>query len=258
MRGMANDMMGKVVLVTGGSSGIGRSIASKFLSAGADVVICSRHEPKSLPGAKEGKPISWVPCDLTNIDDIDRLFVYIQSHFEQLDVLVNNAGGTPYIDTSAAAPHHFERVVALNLVAPMNTCQYAHALMRQQDAGGVIINVASVSGIRPSPGTMAYGAAKAGLLNLTNTLAVEWAPNIRVNAVTPGMIATEKAAIHYGDDAARRRISRTVPAGRMGSPGDVAEAVFFLASDQASYITGANIVIHGGGERPAFLGALND
>ena len=127
----------------------------------------------------------------------------------------------------------------------------------EQDAGGAIINIASVSGTRPSPGTAAYGAAKAGLLNLTQTLAVEWAPRVRVNAVTAGMIRTEQAHLHYGDDAGIARGGGNRPAwGGWASRQDIADACLFLASPLARYISGASLVVHGGGESPAYLNAV--
>jgi NAD(P)-dependent dehydrogenase (short-subunit alcohol dehydrogenase family) len=127
--------------------------------------------------------------------------------------------------------------------------------MQAQGEGGVIVNIASVSGTRPSPGTAAYGAAKAGLLNLTRSLAVEWAPKVRLNCVTAGMIRTEQAHLHYGGEEGIARVSATVPLGRMGLPSDVANCCLFLASPLASYISGASLVMDGGGERPAFLDA---
>jgi NAD(P)-dependent dehydrogenase (short-subunit alcohol dehydrogenase family) len=129
--------------------------------------------------------------------------------------------------------------------------------MQGQDSGGVIINIASVSGVRPSPGTAAYGAAKAGLINLTGSLAIEWGPKVRVNAVSAGMIRTEQAHLHYGDEATIARIADTIPLKRFGTPGDVAGACLYLASPLASYVSGANLVLHGGGETPAFLTAAN-
>jgi NAD(P)-dependent dehydrogenase (short-subunit alcohol dehydrogenase family) len=127
--------------------------------------------------------------------------------------------------------------------------------MQEQDTGGSIINIASVSAIRPSPGTAAYGAAKAGLLSLTQTLAVEWAPRVRVNAITAGMIRTELAHLHYGDEAGIAKVAATVPLGRLGTPADVGDTCLYLASPLASYVSGANILMHGGGEKPAFLDA---
>jgi NAD(P)-dependent dehydrogenase (short-subunit alcohol dehydrogenase family) len=137
----------------------------------------------------------------------------------------------------------------------MTLAQQANAVMQAQDGGGVIVNVASVSGLRPSPGTAAYGAAKAGLLSLTQSLAMEWAPKVRVVAVTPGMVMTEQADLFYGDEAAQARVAATVPAGRLGEAADVADAILFLASPLAGYASGTNLVLHGGGERPPFLRA---
>ena len=143
----------------------------------------------------------------------------------------------------------------LNLLAPLTFAQQANAVMQAQEDGGVIVNIASVSGLRPSPGSAAYGAAKAGLLNLTQSLAVEWAPKVRVVALTPGMVATEQSELYYGDEASQARVAATVPAGRLAQPSDVADAVLFLASPFAAYASGTNLVLHGGGERPAFLAA---
>jgi NAD(P)-dependent dehydrogenase (short-subunit alcohol dehydrogenase family) len=120
--------------------------------------------------------------------------------------------------------------------------------MQAQDEGGVIVNITSVSALRPSPGAALYGAAKAGLLNLSETLALEWAPKVRVNCVSAGMIATEDVATQYGDEAAVERVSATVPLGRMGTPADIAEAVCFLASPAGAFLDAANLVVHGGGE----------
>jgi NAD(P)-dependent dehydrogenase (short-subunit alcohol dehydrogenase family) len=127
--------------------------------------------------------------------------------------------------------------------------------MQAQDSGGNIINVASVSGLRPSPGTAAYGAAKAGLINLSQSLAIEWAPKIRVNAVALGMVETEQTEDHYGGVEGVARVAQSVPAGRMARPEDLAGLCLFLDSPAASYLSGACIPLHGGGETPAFLAA---
>jgi NAD(P)-dependent dehydrogenase (short-subunit alcohol dehydrogenase family) len=146
-------------------------------------------------------------------------------------------------------------VINLNLVAPLLFAQKVNAVMQAQAEGGSIVNIASVSGLRPSPGTAAYGAAKAGLLNLTESLAVEWAPKVRVNAIAAGPLRTEKSALHYGDDAGLARVAATIPMGRLGEPDDVADLCLVLASPLCKYVTGTAITLHGGGERPAFLDA---
>jgi len=127
--------------------------------------------------------------------------------------------------------------------------------MQASPDGGAIVNIASVSGTRPSPGTAAYGAAKAGLLNLTQSLAVEWAPKVRVNAVTAGLVQTADALAHYGGEEGLAAVGATVPLGRLGEPADVADACLFLASPLARYVSGASLLVHGGGEWPAFLKA---
>jgi NAD(P)-dependent dehydrogenase (short-subunit alcohol dehydrogenase family) len=113
-----------------------------------------------------------------------------------------------------------------------------------------------VSALRPSPGAAAYGAAKAGLIALSASLAVEWAPKVRTNCVAAGMVETELSHLHYGDAAGLARVAATVPLGRMGQPRDIGDACLFLASPLASYVTGSTLLVHGGGERPAFLGAV--
>ena len=186
------------------------------------------------------------------------MFAFVREQLGRLDVLVNNAGGSPYADSATASPRFSESILRLNLVAPLLCAQAAHAIMSGQDEGGSIVNIASVSGVRPSPGTVAYAAAKAGLLAMSRTLAVEWAPKIRVNAIIAGMIRTEQSELHYGDEEGIARVAATVPLGRLGEPEDVANLCLFLASPLASYVSGAEILAHGGGEKPAFLDAAKN
>jgi NAD(P)-dependent dehydrogenase (short-subunit alcohol dehydrogenase family) len=248
------DMSGKVAIVTGGGRGVGRGITRRFLEAGAEVVICGRNTPAELPQAS-GREAVFTAADVRDAEQIATVVAAATDRFGRLDVLVNNAGGAPEADAATASPRFSEAIIRLNLIAALNFSQRANAVMQEQATGGVIINIASVSGIRPSPGTAAYGAAKAGLLSLTQTLAVEWAPRVRVNAVTAGMIRTEQAHLHYGDEAGIAAVAATVPLGRMGEPEDVGDTCLYLASPLASYVSGANILMHGGGEKPAFLAA---
>jgi NAD(P)-dependent dehydrogenase (short-subunit alcohol dehydrogenase family) len=249
------DMRGRVVIVTGGGRGVGRGIAEAFLEAGAEVVICGRKTPESLP-AHAGRTVHFVAADVRELEQSLAVIVFATQRFGRLDVLVNNAGGSPAAPAATASPRFSEAIVKLNLLAPLQFAQQANAIMQNQPEGGVIVNIASVSGLRPTPGTAAYGAAKAGLLSLTQTLAMEWAPKVRVNAVTAGMIETELASLFYGEGEARARVAATVPLGRLGTPRDVAGACLFLASPLAAYVTGASLLVHGGGERPPFLDAV--
>ncbi len=247
------DMSGKVAIVTGGSRGVGRGVAERFLDAGAEVVICGRKQPDALP-ERNGRKALFAAADVRDLEQIDSVVTLAIERFGRLDVLVNNAGGAPPADAATASPRFSEAILRLNLIAPLNFAQKANAVMQKQDEGGVILNIASVSALRPSPGAAAYGAAKAGLLSLTQTLAVEWAPKVRVNAVTAGMIRTEQSHLHYGDEEGIRAVGATVPLGRMGEPRDVGDVCLFLASSLASYVSGASILMHGGGEKPAYLG----
>ena len=250
------DLAGRLVLVTGGGRGVGRGITERFLQAGAEVLICGRTQPDPMPSA-DGREPTYLPADVRESHDVDALFDRIATDYGRLDVLINNAGGSPSAEAATASARFAAAIVMLNLQAALTCGQKANELMQEQAEGGVIINIGSVSGLRASPGTAAYGAAKAGLINLTASLAVEWAPKARVNCVSAGLILTEQAHIHYGDEIGIANVAATVPLGRLGTPHDVGNACVFLASPFAEYISGANLVVHGGGERPAFLDAAN-
>ncbi len=241
------DLSGRVALVTGGTKGIGLGITRALLAAGASVVTCSRSDVAPVPGTTHRV------CDVRDPDAVQDLV----GSLGRLDVLVNNAGGAPAADAATASPRFHESVVGLNLLAPLRCAQAANAVMQRQDSGGTIVNISSVSALRPSPGTAAYGAAKAGLDSLTASLAMEWAPKVRVNSIDVGLCRTEQTGDHYGDhygdDASVAAIERTIPLGRMAEPDEVGNVVAFLASDLASYVSGATVACHGGGEPPAFL-----
>jgi NAD(P)-dependent dehydrogenase (short-subunit alcohol dehydrogenase family) len=243
------DLTGQVVLVTGGTRNIGRAISERFAAAGATVVACGRNDPGDL-GAVE-----FVACDVRVPDEVTAMVDAIVDRHGRLDVAVNNAGGSPPVAAADASPRFNERIVALNLLAPMYVSQAANRVMQAQEAGGVIVNIGSVSGLRPTPNTAAYGAAKAGLVNLTKTLAMEWAPKVRVNMVTAGLVLTADTAAFYGEGEALARVHATVPLGRMADPADIADAVLALASPLCRYASGANLVVDGGGERPPYLDA---
>ena len=250
------DFSGKAVIVTGGGKGIGRGITEQFLAAGAEVLFCGRNEPETLPHAG-GREAHFISCDVREYEQIQRCVDVAVQRFGRLDVLVNNAGGAPYAEAATVSPRFSESIIQLNLIAPLNFSQAANRVMQQQESGGSIINIASVSTLRPSPGTAAYGAAKAGLVNLGTSLAVEWAPRVRVNAIVVGLTETEQAHLHYGDEEGIAAVGATIPLGRMAVPSDIGQACLFLASPMASYISGTSFAVHGGGEKPAFLGAAN-
>jgi NAD(P)-dependent dehydrogenase (short-subunit alcohol dehydrogenase family) len=252
----ALNFSGKVVIVTGGGKGVGKGITESFLAAGADVLICGRSEPDSLPQS-DGRRAAFIACDVKDYEQIEACVAFAVQQYGRLDVLVNNAGGAPYAEAATVSPRFSESIIRLNLIAPLNFSQVANRVMQRQDTGGSIINIASVSTIRPSPGTAAYGAAKAGLVNLGTSLAVEWAPKVRVNALVVGLTETEQAHLHYGDADGVAAVGATIPLGRMAVPSDIGNACLFLASPLASYVSGTSFAVHGGGEKPAFLHAAN-
>ncbi len=246
----------RVVLVTGGAKGVGRGVSECFLAAGDTVVVCGREAPAELPRAA-GRGAEFIACDVRDEAARDALFAQIRERHGRLDVLVNNAGGAPFAMADQASPRLHEKIIQLNLLAPLHLAQAANAQMQQQAGGGVIVFVASISALRPSPGTAAYGAAKAGVLSLVQSLAVEWAPKVRVVAVSPGPVLTEHADLHFGDAAGVAAVAKTIPLQRLATPRDIGEASVWLASPAAAYASGTNLVLHGGGERPAFLDAAN-
>ncbi|MBL7632639.1 SDR family oxidoreductase [Frankia sp. CN6] len=241
---------GRSVVVTGGTRGIGRSIALAFLAAGADVVVCGRKEPDALP-AVGGRAASFVAADVRDAGQARAVVDEAVGRHGRLDVLVNNAGGAPVAEAATVSPRFFERVVALNLHAAFYLSQPANAVMQAQEDGGAIVNIGSVSARRPAPGSAAYAAAKAGLVALSASLALEWAPKVRVNHVTVGLANTAvDAGGFYGEATAA--IDAVVPMGRAAVPADVAAACLYLASPLAGYVTGADLEVHGGGELPGF------
>lgn len=244
----------KVVLVTGGAKGIGKGISKAFLSSCAEVVICGRSTPEKLPEI-DGKEAKFIACDVREVEEINTCIAEVVENYGRLDILVNNAGGSPSADAATVSPRFSEAIIKLNLIAPINVSQAANRIMQEQENGGTIVNIASVSTLRPSPGTAAYGAAKAGLVNLTGSLAIEWAPKVRVNAIIAGLTETERSHIHYGDSDGIAAISKTIPMKRMATPKDIGNTCVFLSSSLASYINGASVEVHGGGEKPMYLNA---
>ena len=242
------DLAGRVVLVTGGVRGVGAGISEVFAAQGAVVVTCARRPV-------DGLPYEFHSCDVREADAVGAMVDAVVARHGRLDVVVNNAGGSPYALAAEASPRFHRKVIELNLLGMLYVSLAANEVMQRQERGGSIVSVSSVSGRRPSPGTAAYGAAKAGVDSLTATLAVEWAPKVRVNAVVAGMVATEQVELFYGDSRSQAAVAATVPLGRLACPDEIGWAAAFLASDAASYISGATLPVHGGGEPPPYLSA---
>jgi NAD(P)-dependent dehydrogenase (short-subunit alcohol dehydrogenase family) len=238
---------GQVAIVTGGTRGLGRVIAARLAEAGCAVTVCGRNEPGELP-----QGVAFMPCDIRDADAAKALIDGVAATHGRLDILVNNAGGSPEVRLDAASSRFVDAIMKLNLLAPIYLAQAAHPHLKA--SGGNIINIASISGTRPSPGTSIYGSAKAGLLNLTQSLAQEWgADGIRINAIIVGLATTENAEATYGDAVEQARVAASLPLGRMAEGDDVADAILYLASPLAAYVSGARLHVDGGGERPLFL-----
>ena len=241
-------LAGRVAIVTGGTRGLGRAISAALAEQGCAVVACARSQPESLPDGVE-----FAAVDVRDPDAVAKFVDGVAQRHGRLDIVVNNAGGSPESDAATASPRFAEAITRLNLLAPYYLSRAAFPYLASSP-GAAIVNIASVSGIRPSPGTAIYGAAKAGLLSLTKSLAQEWgAKSIRVNAIIVGLAETEAAAETYGSEAAQRKIGESLPLGRMATGEDVARAVLYLVSDASEYVSGAWLNVDGGGERPLFL-----
>jgi NAD(P)-dependent dehydrogenase (short-subunit alcohol dehydrogenase family) len=245
------DLSGQVVLITGGTKGIGRGIGHRFAAAGATVVVCARG-----PG-DEPLPEGWhfVAADIRDPEQASAMVDAAFALDGRLDAVVNNAGGAPLVDSSTVNARFSERIISLNLLAPLYVSQRANHYMQQQETGGSIVHIGSVTALRPAPQAAAYGAAKAGLLNLSATQGLEWAPKVRSNYIVSGMVRTEKAGLYYGDEEGIARVEATVPMGRLADPAEIGNVAVWLCSPMASYVTGAVVHAHGGGEKTPFLDA---
>jgi NAD(P)-dependent dehydrogenase (short-subunit alcohol dehydrogenase family) len=247
------DLSGKTVVVTGGGRGIGRGIARAMAQAGGQVVIAGRTGSAleecaaALPG-----PATVVVADITHADDITRLIERTLETFGHLDCWVNNAGSARNEDVGPLielTEQQWDAVVDLNLKWTFFAAQAAARAMG--DAGGSIINISSRSGSQPNPMTGHYGAAKAGIDNLTATMAVEWGHlGIRVNAIAPGAVRTETPLAAMDRPSRRRRQIETIPLRRLGTVEDVGWLCVYLASDEAAWVTGEVIQLTGGSRIP--------
>lgn len=244
-------LKGKTAIVTGGGRGLGRAIALEFASAGANVVVAARSWNEISQVAEEIQNVGAkglaIKTDVTSEEEVQKMVEYTLNEFGGIDILVNNAGTSivkPIVEMSTAEWH---QVINTNLTSAFLCCRTVGPYMIKQRSGKVI-NVASIAGLRGGPGVyIAYSTSKAGLINFTRALAVEWARyNIQVNAIAPGRFDTEMSKEVLENPETLQRILRKIPLRRIGRPDEVGPLALYLASDVSDYVTGEVIVIDGG------------
>ena len=237
-----------VAIITGGTRGIGRGIVTGFHEAGYRVLVCARREPDEalVDGDREAL---FMTCDVRDAEQVEGVIARAKRECGRLDVLINNAGGTPSYDTATASPNLHRKIVELNMLAPLTFSVAANRVMQEQEQGGSIVSISSVAAWHPEIEAISYAAAKAGLDALGVGLAKAFAPKVRVNTVTVGLVATPDSAQFYTEDA-EANVASHIPMGRMGTPADVAGACLLLCDPKAGYVTGANVACHGGRQTP--------
>jgi len=245
------DLTGKKAFITGASRGIGQEIAVALAEAGADLALVARSEDGLATTAEKargyGREAVVIPADVTDQEAVAGAVATAIARLGHLDVVVNNAGGSNFMVTfmDLRLPG-WDKIIRLNLTSAMYVCHAVGPHLAERGAGSVI-NVASVAGLAAAPLVSPYGAAKAGLISLTKSLAVEWAPlGIRVNALCPGWTATELNRNLWEDEAAGKATIAAVPMQRWGRATEMAGPAVFLASDASSYMTGQALVVDGG------------
>jgi len=246
----------KVALVIGaggeGGEGMGPAISAALAELGADVAVVDREadraERTAALVAAAGRRVLPITADVTDLDQQREVVRRVGDELGDLEVLVNVVGIAEMVSALDMTPQRWDRQLEFNLRYVFFSCQAAAMAMIEHGRGGRIVNLASISGAGSSPGHAAYGAGKAGLINLTRSLALEWAAHgIRVNSVAPGATATPRiAAQHTASPEAAAAFRAAVPLGRLGHTDDIANAVTFLASDLAAYVTGQTLVVDGG------------
>lgn len=243
-------LAGQKCVVTGASSGIGRAVAEAFIAEGASVLVVARDSDADDLGAvvaELGDAASAVVADLGDPSVVDELIAEAVARLVRVDVLVNNAGFADVVDVLDATAERWDRLMAVNLRATFLLSQAFARHVIERGGGGVIINTASTNGIRPEPQLASYNASKAGVIALTQSLAIELAKHgIRANAVLPGMVNTRQTADVLQDPSFKQAYQAGIPLGRIAEPADIAPAYVFLASDESRYVTGASIVVDGG------------
>jgi NAD(P)-dependent dehydrogenase (short-subunit alcohol dehydrogenase family) len=241
MRGLK----GKRVLVTGGASGIGAATAARFLEEGAQVCVLDRDAPARDRIAKELSALTaTIPGDVSNLDEVNSAFAQAVSKMGGVDVLINNAGISIRHNFLDITPEEWNRVMSVNLTGVFYAAQTAARHMSERGSG-VILNTASTNGMVGQPFYADYNATKAGVIELTRTMAIELAPKVRVNAVAPGYVLTPMQRAEY-TDAMLEEVNRKIPLGRHARPEEIAALFAYLASDDAAYVTGHVYTIDGG------------
>lgn len=244
------DLTGKVAVVTGGSRGLGRAMSFAFAEQGATVVVASRkvdaceRAAAEIAAATGGKAIG-LGCHVGEWEQCDRLVEEVYQRFGRVDILVNNAGMSPRYDSLADVSEElYDKVLAVNLRGPFRLSSLVGTQMAAGE-GGSIINVSSVAAVMPSPKEVPYAAAKAGLNNLTVSLARAFAPRVRVNCIMAGPFLTDISRA-WDMEAFEREAARTIPLRRGGQPDEIVGAALYLASDASSYTTGSIVKVDGG------------
>lgn len=248
---VASELAGKVALITGASRGIGESIAIRLASLGVHCVLTSRKaEGVELAAARltaQGYEAEAIQSHGGRMEDVRSLIEQIEKRCGRLDILVNNAATNPYAGPMAGASEAvWDKTFDVNLKGVFFLIQRAVPLM-QRAGGGVIVNIASIEGVRPDADRAIYAMTKAAILSMTRSWARELAvSNIRVNAILPGLVETQMSKVLLDDDEAYREIIRTVPMGRHAVPDEVASVVQFLVKSASSYMTGSALTVDGG------------
>ncbi len=247
---MATKLAGKIALVTGGSSGLGLATARQFVREGAQVVLTGRRQAElDLAATELGSGALGVQGDVSNLDDLDRLYNTIRERYGRLDILFANAGGGAFAPLGEISEAHFDKYFGINVKGTLFTVQKALPLMT---AGGTIVLNGSMVTIKGLPGFSVYAATKAALRSFARTWAVDLkGKNIRVNVVSPGTVVTPayKNELGMNDEQIREfeaQAALKTPLGRSGTPDEIARAVVFLASDDSSYVTGTELFVDGG------------
>ena len=239
-------LAGRRALITGGGAGIGAAVGRRFVAEGAVVVVLDRDEDAGQAVAAE-LDAHFIPCDVADRDALAAAVEEAADVLGGLTTLVNNAGFGMLKSLHTYTDDEWDRLLSVNLTAAFVATRAAVPHLRSAGVGSIINNVGGV-GVRPTRGEGPYSAAKAGMLALTRSAAVEYAPEIRVNAVSPTFADTALTAPLLADDALRAEVEGRIPFGRVGTAEEVADAVVFLASDLSRYVTGLDLVVDGGAQ----------